>query len=192
MNSVFLISYALLWCIVGLLLYLVLHLQKRIQNLRTQPTAAAKQNAPILFEENHGIPKGHPFPALTFTTYDDQPFELSPKKQPQGSLIAFTSVDCSSCNALYEQLKSFRSKQPQYHIQIMMNGELEQIQQKVRNFHLDFPVIPYKPEDKEVYQTRITPFVYYINSEGRVVAKSVINYEDQLELLVSRRLNEAA
>lgn len=187
MNTVILCSISLLWLVVLAVAVLIMQLNRKVSQLlitvqQTAPTIEMPKQ--ILVQDTHGVPHGEPFPELEFTDVLGQQVSLV-QPDTQGVLVAFTSVGCDMCKNLYPQLLRFLKRNPQFGSLMFMEGQAGQLGTVIADYNLTMPVIRVTGEDMRRLDTGFFPFVYFLDPDGRVISKSLVNFEDQLDLLVN-------
>ncbi|MNG11137.1 Thiol-disulfide oxidoreductase ResA [compost metagenome] len=111
--------------------------------------------------------------------------EIHLKRQHSGTLVAITSVACDVCKDVYPFLVRFHAKHKDVQMIVMMIGEREPVLETIQQFGMTMPIVQITGMDFRKFQTGYIPFVYYVNQDGRVRAKSVVSYEEQLYLLLN-------
>lgn len=185
--SIFDISYIALWFIVALQTYYIIQIGKKksVQPVNTN-------QGPTLVHEHHGVPKGERFPQLQFNSIHHGPIDMT-QMQKSGFIIAFTSVGCDQCKLVYPLLKRFNERRADIQIILLMQGSHEDIANNIEQHQLEMPVVPIETSDMSRLQTGYYPFLYYLTSNAEVRTKSIINFEEQLQLLVEQgQMKEAA
>ncbi|MEQ7049188.1 hypothetical protein ABN764_00840 [Paenibacillaceae sp. P-4] len=180
MEQVFNISYLALWIIVTLQTYYIVQIGKK-RNIQQANT----NQGPVLVHEHHGVPAGELFPQLQFDSINQGSIDLKSMTKT-GFLIAFTSVSCDQCKLVYPILKRFYQLRPDIEIILMMQGNDFDVEKIINQFQLTMPIVPIIPSDMARLQTGYYPFIYYLSSAAEVRTKSIINFEEQLNLLVEK------
>ncbi|GFN33319.1 TlpA family protein disulfide reductase [Paenibacillus xylaniclasticus] len=192
METLMVVLLSMLCVIMIALVVLVVMMNQRLRMM--SQTARPMQPEPqqtMLFEEHHGVPHETIFPELEFTDKDGQAVSLvQPDKQ--GVLAIFTSAGCSTCKMLYKPLMHFLSVNPQLGAVLLLNGSPQELNSIAKEYEITIPIVMVSSDDMARMQTRYTPFVYYLTPDGRVISKSVINYEDQLAYLITKKIDSAA
>ncbi|MBG9792917.1 hypothetical protein ABD76_10630 [Paenibacillus dendritiformis] len=180
MMNMFDVSYLLLWGVVALQTYYIVQIGRRKQVRQANP-----QQDPTLVHEHHGVPAGASFPQLLFDTINHGFIDIAQMKKT-GFLIAFISVGCDQCKLVYPILKRFQEAGHDIQIIMLMQGSPDEIQHVIHQWQMTMPVVPIQLEDMARLQTGYYPFIYYLSSSAVVQTKSIINFEEQLNLLVKQ------
>ncbi|MGM1048876.1 hypothetical protein SAMN05661091_5714 [Paenibacillus uliginis N3/975] len=178
--NLFNLSYAFLWAIIALQSYFIIQFGRKLQAAKSTADAG-----PGLIEEDHGLPKRALFPQFQFESVNKGLIDLKQLgKQKHGFLIAFTDAKCTSCKELYPVLERFHQQSPQFQSLILMVGQEPDVVEIINQYGLTVPVMPI--DSPTSFQTGIFPFVYYLSPKGEVIAKSVVQYREQLNALLQQ------
>lgn len=184
MMDFFMISYLLLWIIVAYLSHLLIQVQRKL-NLQAQQAQGPPGPSHPLLQENHGVPSGEIFPKLDFISVNKGNISLN-KPSRKNVIVAFTSLGCDKCKFLYPLLEQRYRQNQEIEFVIFCEGPSEAVQNHAQLLQLSVPVIQIHLDDMKTYETNYFPFVYYLTSEAEVILKSIVLFEEQLDLLIKK------
>lgn len=179
MNGPMLVSYIFLWLVTLCLAFCVVVLTQQlgVLHLRFGPRGALRQD--------DGPEIGSAAPAFSGVDTNGSPCELATARV--ATTIVFVSPGCSTCVELLPALRTFAKSLPKGHrVLVVSNGSLDHQDQDqlYANLPSTITVLP-SPVAFEVYNIDSTPYAVYIDDEGIVRMKGVVNTLEQLEELVA-------
>ncbi|MCR8845880.1 hypothetical protein NQ117_19540 [Paenibacillus sp. SC116] len=136
-----------------------------------------------LYNSNMGLAKGEKFPLLNLPSMTGEVISLV-RPSTEGTIVTFTSTTCAYCALLYPTLTPFQEKQPQLKVVNLMVGNMESITEKINEFEMKIPISLIEEEDLPNFNVKLLPFAYFLNADGKVVAKGAVNTEDDLKILL--------
>ncbi|TVX94383.1 TlpA family protein disulfide reductase [Paenibacillus agilis] len=136
-----------------------------------------------LYNTDKGFSKGEDFPLLSLPSMSGEMISLV-RPSTEGTIVTFTSTSCAYCASLYPTLTPFQEKQPQLKVVSLMVGDMETITEKVNEFKIKTPISQIEDEDLPNFNVNVLPFAYFLNKEGKVVAKGSVSSEDDLKILL--------
>ena len=186
------ISFGLLWVVVAVIAYTLVAIHGKVSTLLALSNHPSPQEQSIkLYQEDHGVPKGELFPERVFQSRQGNELHLNSPGQT-GTFLFFTSSSCSTCKAFYPIANRFIKSNPQYRYIFLINGSEDEIDEITALFDHRIDTVGSTPEHMLSLQTGYVPFAYYLDQEGKVVSKSLINFEEQLYLMVDMISRKAA
>jgi hypothetical protein len=132
--------------------------------------------------EHDGLHRGLPAPAWALRDSSGRIVRSPPSKPFQ--LIVFTDHSLKSFPSVIDGLKALADESADLEIIVLLRAESPAAVGVLGLLGLgDFPVVAGKPSLYGRYNVRVTPFVMFIDSAGRVRASSLVNYEWQIAKL---------
>ncbi|WP_127579570.1 hypothetical protein [Paenibacillus koleovorans] len=160
------VSYVFLWLLVLALAWTVIYML----NSRRPPR---KPDTP----GDHGLPLQKPFPEQRMTSFYGEEIAVVPPDK-QGAILLFLSVTCKSCQPLYSVIRKLPVLYPDYQVIVWILGRSEDVSEKINENSLHRSNIVHQKELQ--YRTTTYPYCYWIDKEGRVVAKGAVGSEDDI------------
>jgi hypothetical protein len=129
--------------------------------------------------EHDGLHRGLPGPGWSLPDSSGRIVQSPPSKPFQ--LIVFTDHSLKSFPSVVDGLKALARETADLEIIVLLRAENSSAVGVLGLLGLgDVPVVTGNPSLYGRYNVRVTPFVMFIDSAGRVRASSLVNYEWQL------------
>jgi methylamine dehydrogenase accessory protein MauD len=182
METIWLVSYILLWLLVLFLGFVVLGMLRTLgvltwrleQLVATTPRRIGRD----------GLKKGARAPDFTLLSVAGMEVSLrdfAGKKV----FLAFTSSGCGPCHALLPELVRFQKTGP-FQVVVVNGGSKEESRQMANKAGVNFPVLVEGDSNlQRRYQIVTTPFVFVINEQGIVAAKGIALNQEHLSYLLA-------
>lgn len=167
MSPIILFSYVILWLLVLVMSWTLLRLLQRLQPVKK------------LMMEDRGMPIGTVFPDLKFLTPDRDYMTLEKNGRPK--MIVFVSNRCEACKQVIPILTPYQQKRKDLQVIMLAWGVYEEIVRIGEEFDVNIPIGLISPAQYEMLDTKITPYCYFVDANGVIRAKSVVNDEEHLE-----------
>lgn len=180
MNSLFSISYSVLWLLVGLLTFTSIQLLQKVKSLDTQ----RQQQFNELPLSDQGVTAGELFPDLPT---DHTGLKHWNRISSAGTIVVITSFMCAACKLVYPKINPFLQKHPELNFLILTEGDEDYVQTIQSEFNLKVPVSIITEEIRSALTIKVFPFGYLISPEGKVIAKGAISTENALDVLLKKR-----
>lgn len=153
-----------------------------------EPTGQERQykgNRPL--SESHlerdGLPKGTPAPAIRLPRIDGGELTLE-ELRGRPVLLVFSDPHCGPCDELMPRLEQLSQERRDVQVVVVSRGEIDENQEKVRQFGLSFPVaLQRKWEISRLYGMFGTPIGYLIDAQGTIAADVAVGAQPILDLL---------
>lgn len=117
-----------------------------------------------------GLQPGHPFPVDHIDAYAGQ----------GPILICLISLSCGDCIELLARINKFLEQYDKTFI-ILANAFEEELNEIKAYFKFEFPLIPITEEEvRRTYAPPVTPYSYYVNNNGIIVACDAVHNEEEL------------
>lgn len=130
-----------------------------------------------------GLSVGDRFPQNTFRDIHSVPIDIFHPKL-KGSIMVFTSLTCNACKSVYPFLSNYQAKHPDIKVVNFTAGDKDGILANIDEYKLTVSVIAINQDDLIRYGVSSIPFAYFVTTDGRIAAKSVVNYEEHLDSMV--------
>jgi methylamine dehydrogenase accessory protein MauD len=180
METAWMISTVVLWCVVLALVAVVLALARQIGILyeRVAPMGA------LMIDQGPQV--GDAVPPLSMRDLDGA--EFVPGAGGRGQLLFFLSPTCPVCKKLLPILRSLRSAEgEQVEIVLASDGEMpEHMAFRDRERLGDFRYV-LSTELGMTFRIAKLPYAVLLDEQGRVRAKGLVNSREQLESLFAAR-----
>ncbi|MGG3910529.1 TlpA family protein disulfide reductase [Peribacillus simplex] len=179
MNSIIVISIAIIWFILLILSFMVHFLYKTVEK-------SHKRNKTTFYKGEDGFPIGTHYPTQKFSNsiYGNELNINSPNKE---TVLIFTQSTCSICKRVYAILDLVRKKYSNKEFIILMVASKEEALNYVNEYFLNnFQVSLIKEGDLEDLGISSVPFSYLLSSEGNVLNKGVVNTIEHFDILFSQ------
>ena len=176
MSGVWLISYLVLWAVVlfqGAVIFVLLR-QLGVIYLGTAHGVAGD-----------GLDIGTRAPDFALSNLAGEPVSLT-TFGGLPLLLVFGSPNCGPCKGLIPDLNVFSNeRREELHVLFLSHGEADATERFAREHGIQVPVASF-PDDglANAYKARVTPFAFFIDSEGVIQAKGLANNREHLEMLV--------
>lgn len=129
--------------------------------------------------EHDGLHRGLAAPTWSLPGSSGQIVRSPPRKPFQ--LIVFSDHSLKSFPSVIDGLKALAHEAADLEIVVLLRAENAAAAGVLGLLGLgDFPVVTGKPSLYGRYNVRVTPFVMFIDSAGRVRASSLVNYDWQI------------
>ena len=172
MNDAFLISYAVLWLLVILLLVAVFALYHHFGQMYLSSPEG---------RDSQGPDEGTPFPPLSALDVNDTPVTLPVAGRP--TLIVFASTQCELCAELRASLARFAGAYPRIQVAAICAGHPRVVREWASRISATVPVIAdARGRTSARYRVGALPFLVAVGSDGAVRARGIVNDYDGLEL----------
>jgi len=159
--------------IVNIILFIrVIKLENQINEIFTPP-------------EEIGLEIGKKVPDFKLLDINEKEVSLKDLNDKK-LLLIFTTVGCSPCIELYDDIKEFENKHKDINIAIIVNGPLEYIKKILEDYNFSSLVL----NDKErltlkSYKVNSFPFANLIDENNILINKGTVNNIDDLEELLN-------
>lgn len=101
-------------------------------------------------------------------------------------LLIFTTVGCSPCVELYDDIKEFEEKHKEINIAIIVNGPLENIKKITEDYNFSSKVLnDSKNLTINAYKVNGFPFANLIDENNILISKGFVNNINDLENLLN-------
>lgn len=174
MEGIWLISYIVLWLLVlGLgLLVLLLYRQLGIMYLGSAEGVS-----------RDGLERGKPAPDFSLTDQYGNPQRLA-NFRGKPSVLLFGSPHCSPCRILLPQMNEWAKAHPEVGVVWLNAASPEESLKFVSDTGAEIPVAPYAPQENlmDKYRVRVTPFMFFLDENGVIRAKGLVNTKSGLDL----------
>lgn len=182
MNTIWLISYFVLWVLVLFLGFLLLGMLRSVGLLswRLEQLEAITPRR----VGRDGLKRGTVAPDFTLPSVDGKEVALH-AFAGRKVLLVFTQTGCSPCHAIVPELTRLQRK-GEFQVLVVNNSDLEASRQWARATGAQFPVLiqdSWKVSRR--YQVFATPFTFLIDGQGLIVSKGIINNRQHIEYVLS-------
>ncbi|WP_433346853.1 redoxin family protein [Microtetraspora malaysiensis] len=180
MNTLFVISYVVLWVLVVVLAGAVFALYHHFgQMYMTSPEGRVA----------HGPEEGSLFPALDTKDLDGEVVTLPAQDRP--FIAVFASTGCTLCGALRSVLRKFAAEHPDVLVVVICDGHPRAVREWAGDLASAVRVIP-DPRGRIAarYEIGLTPFSVAVSHDGRVRSRGIVNGLDGLELAAHEAANQ--
>ena len=135
--------------------------------------------------EDIGLKMGDKVPDFKLLDINEKEISLNDLNNKK-LLLIFTTVGCSPCIELYDDIKEFENKHKDINIAIIVNGPLEYIKKILEDYNFSSLVL----NDKErltlkSYKVNSFPFANLIDENNILINKGTVNNIDDLEELLN-------
>jgi methylamine dehydrogenase accessory protein MauD len=187
MQTIGLISYCVLWLIVGFLAFLLLGalralglLQWRMEQLEaTTPRRVARE----------GLKRGTPAPDFTLPGVAGPEVSLH-DFAGRRRLLVFTQTGCSACHEIVPQLNRLQNKGT-VQVLLVITGEPHECRAWAETTGAQFPVLVQQEMTlSRSYQVFATPFAFVIDERDVIIAKGIVNNAQHLGYVLAGASNE--
>lgn len=123
-------------------------------------------------------------PRLTAYTMQGQSVRFPEESTEQASLVYFFAPWCTVCHLSIENLNTVKSRYPELHILIVALDyqSTAEVQEFLAEHDLDYPVLLGDRRWSDAYKISAFPSYYLLDSDGRVVSRSM-GYSTALGML---------
>src|SRR5690348_14597750 len=174
MEGIWLFSYIVLWLLVlGLgLLVLLLYRQLGIMYLGSAEGVS-----------RDGLERGKSAPDFSLTDQYGNPQRLA-NFRGKPSVLLFGSPHCSPCRILLPQMNEWAKAHPEVGVVWLNAASPEESLKFVSDTGAEIPVAPYAPQDNlmDKYRVRVTPFMFFVDENGVIRAKGLVNTKAGVDL----------
>lgn len=176
MNPLWIASYVILWVVVLALVGLLLVLYRQLGEMYLGTPEGRSRD---------GIRIGGQAPEFSLFSQDGQVVSV-PSKRGKPMLLVFGLPTCGPCQSLMPDLRRFAVKyQEKIEVYFVAGPNDEENQIFAQRHMAVFPVLTQQGlETANAYKVRQSPFAYYLNAEGIVVDRGIVNRLAQLEKMV--------
>src|SRR5689334_6683265 len=174
MEGIWLVSYIVLWLIVITLILLVLLLYRQLGIMYLGSAEGVSRD---------GLDKGKSAPDFSLTDQYGNAQRVSTLKGKPAVLL-FGSPHCSPCRILLPQLNEWSRAHPEVGV-VWLNAASEEESLKfVSDTGAEIPVAPYTPQENlmDKYRVRVTPFMFFLDENGVIRAKGLVNTKAGVDL----------
>lgn len=176
MSEIWIASYAVLWILVVVLALMILLVYRQLGEMYLGTREGRARD---------GLGLGARAPRFTLTNQDGKSVSF-----PRGilSLVVFGSPSCGPCAKLMPELVNFRQEVGgRVDVAFVSSGDAEANRKFARENAVSFDVLT-EPRMTlfDAYKVRATPFAFYLDENGLVRAKGIVNQLTQLRALVVR------
>ncbi|WP_163951749.1 hypothetical protein [Paenibacillus sp. SYP-B3998] len=133
-------------------------------------------------KEEIGLPIGSELPVLSVNTITNTTYELSFNVK---TLLLFASTNCHVCFEFYPHLTTFHKKNPLLNIELLMLGDIEEVNNIIKKYELGMPVYQISHIILEQNSINKLPFGQIISEKGIILRKQLVRTEEELMNLVS-------
>jgi methylamine dehydrogenase accessory protein MauD len=176
MEGIWLVSYIVLWVLVLALAVLVLLLYRQLGIMYLGTAEGVSRD---------GLDRGKTAPDFTLTDQHGNIHRLSAYRG-RPVVLLFGSPHCSPCRLLLPQLQDWARKHPQVAVLWLNAASPEESARFVAETGTTLPVLPYSPTPKDnlmdLYRVRVTPFTFFLDADGVIRAKGLVNTKSGLDL----------
>jgi methylamine dehydrogenase accessory protein MauD len=178
MGQLWMISYALLWALVLILLLGIAALAREIGLLhRRLPPVGARGSA-------DGPAVGKHAPSFEEVSVTGEPVTLA-GSVGKATLIVFVSPSCSACNDLAPSLRTIaRTERDHLMTVVISSGDLPAAKEFGHKYRLGGVALVASEELGVAWGVNITPYAFAIDATGMVIAKGLVNHIEHLDSLV--------
>lgn len=176
MEGLWLVSYIVLWLAVAGLSLTVLLILRQFGFMYLHTAEGVSRD---------GLPVGSRAPR--FTAEDLGGYEHSVGDSNLSTILVFGSPHCQPCRRLVPELNIIADENAgQLRVLFVSNGRYEAISQFAKDTSIKVPVLSGGGDTlASLYKTRVTPFGFFIDSEGVIVRKGLVNTYDHLNWLAT-------
>jgi len=179
MSAVFVMTYVLLWAIVLLLAFAVLVLARQVGiiHLRIPNTGAATTPGGLII--------GEPAPPFAVDSIDGTSVTIGSARE-RAQLLVFVSPACGACERLVPAINSVARSQSRTLETLVVNGhgDRDRARQFAKATKLGKVPMIASQEIFGEFDIKGTPYAIYLDEEGVVRAKGVVNTLAQVEGLI--------
>lgn len=136
-----------------------------------------------IYNRNMGLSVGDRLPQNSIRDLHGTPVEIFHPKI-RGTIMIFTSLGCNACKSLYPILSNYQFKYADLKVMTFTVGDRSDVLAMIEEYKLTVPVAVINEDDKRRYGISSLPFAYFVTPDGRIAAKSIVNYEEHLDALV--------
>ncbi len=174
MEGIWLISYIVLWALVVALAVLVLLLYRQLGIMYLGSAEGVSRD---------GLERGKPAPDFALTDQHGNTHRLSAYRG-RPVVLLFGSPHCSPCRILLPQLQDWARKHPEVTVLWLNAASPEESARFVAETGATIPILPFSPDDNlmDRYRVRVTPFTFFLDAQGVIRAKGLVNTKSGLDL----------
>jgi hypothetical protein len=178
-SGAFLVSYAVLWLLVILLLVAIFALYHHFGQMYLSSPEG---------RDSQGPDEGTPFPPLSTLDVNDTPVALPAAGRP--TLVVFASTECELCAELRGSLARFADAYPHVQLATICAGHPRVVREWASQISTTVPVIAdARGRTSARYRVGALPFLVAVGRDGAVRARGIVNDYDGLELAVHEAEN---
>lgn len=174
MEGIWLVSYIALWLIVLVLILLVLLLYRQLGIMYLGSAEGVSRD---------GLDRGRSAPDFSLTDQYGNVQKLGNLKG-KPAVVLFGSPHCSPCRILLPQLNEWSRAHPEVGVVWLNAASPEESLKFVSDTGAEIPVAPYAPQENlmDKYRVRVTPFMFFLDENGVIRAKGLVNTKAGVDL----------
>lgn len=174
MEGIWLVSYIVLWLIVVVLILLVLLLYRQLGIMYLGSAEGVSRD---------GLDRGKTAPDFSLTDQYGNVQKLGNLKG-KPAVVLFGSPHCSPCRILLPQLNEWARAHPEVGVVWLNAASPEESLKFVSDTGAEIPVAPYSPQENlmDKYRVRVTPFMFFLDENGVIRAKGLVNTKAGVDL----------
>jgi len=174
MEGIWLFSYIVLWLIVLGLILLVLLLYRQLGIMYLGSAEGVSRD---------GLDRGKAAPDFNLTDQYSNTQRLS-NFRGKPAVLLFGSPHCSPCRILLPQMNDWSRAHPEVGVVWLNAASPEESLKFVSDTGAEIPVASYTPEDNlmDKYRVRVTPFMFFVDENGVIRAKGLVNTKAGIDL----------
>ncbi|MEX1031484.1 MAG: hypothetical protein WDZ91_15785 [Paenibacillaceae bacterium] len=134
---------------------------------------------------DHGYPLGSKFPLSEITSVEGEILCIQKSgNSAQKTLLIITTSGCSVCENLYPLLNKLKHTLLNTKVVWCAVGDMDYVKTTIQKNKLDLFVYHMEDIPGKILGTNRVPFAYYLNSEGVIQSRNVVNsYEHIINLI---------
>jgi methylamine dehydrogenase accessory protein MauD len=177
------VSYILLWFIVGFLGFLLLGTLRAVGLLRWR-IEQLEATTPSRLGRS-GLKPGKKAPDFTLPSVQQSQVSLH-DFAGRRTLLVFTQDGCGPCRNIMPGLNRLQAKKGDPQILVVNRGDLDATRKLAADVRAEFPVLV---EDglktAKQYEVFATPFAFLINEKGIIVSRGIVNNQEHIGFVLS-------
>lgn len=142
--------------------------------------AQKNKDNPAFMQRNQGLSIGSYFPDAA-----DMPDYMKIKER-NGFIVLFLSMTCQACIEILNEMNALAERWPNQSIILFINGHENEFEGILTEYRAEVLIIKYEHTQFQLYKTTIFPYMYYLSTEGMIVAKGTINHVAQIDQIINQ------